>query len=250
MPMMKAFRFVTLVTSLLLTCAAPAAASGQDSGPRPAHGTFYTGDQGGACGYGNWQADHPGELSTAVSKVLFNNGLSCGERFTVRCVDSRWCLPGNPVITVEVTNYCPPNPSLPNNDGGWCNPPLEHFDLSEKAFTTIAERQAGIVPITYVEAGTDGPSPLRFKIAGNPDFNLVLVDSNSRWSTNAVWIKGTGTDWLPMTRNWGMNWQSGRKLTGQALSFKVTDTHGRTVIRNNVFPADWKFGQTATAAGF
>ncbi|WP_084579740.1 expansin C-terminal domain-related protein [Kutzneria sp. 744] len=86
--------------------------------------------------------------------------------------------------------------------------------------------------------------------ARNPDFNLVLVDSNSGWSTKAVWIKGTGTDWLPMTRNWGMNWQSGRKLTGQALSFQVTDTRGRTVIRDNVFPADWKFGQTATAAGF
>ncbi|MFD8493131.1 RlpA-like double-psi beta-barrel domain-containing protein [Amycolatopsis sp. NPDC059657] len=243
---MGTIRFAALVAAALLACAAPAASAAG----HPAHATFYTGDEGGACGFGNWQATHPGELSTAVSKVLFKDGASCGTLLKVQCVTSSSCLPGSPVITVRVTNFCPPNPSLPSDNGGWCNPPREHLDLSEKAFLKIAQRKAGIVPITYSEADADGHSPLRFTIKGNPDFNQVLVDSNSRWSTQAVWIKGSKTEWLPMSRDWGMNWASGKVLTGQALSFKVVDTHGRTVIRDNVFPAGWKFGQTATAAGF
>ncbi|KAL1815355.1 hypothetical protein ACET3Z_017929 [Daucus carota] len=102
---------------------------------------------GGACGYDNTFHAGFGVNTAAVSGALFRSGEACGACYQVMCnfkLDPKWCL-RRALVTVTATNFCPPN-----NNGGWCDYPRHHFDMSMPAFFRMARRgDEGIVPVLY-----------------------------------------------------------------------------------------------------
>ncbi|KAL6649244.1 hypothetical protein ACP70R_013468 [Stipagrostis hirtigluma subsp. patula] len=238
-------RFLQLLAVLALCCA-PAR-----SGWLPATATFYGGADGsgtmhGACGYGNLYDQGYGVNNAALSTALFNDGASCGQCYVVICDTSKtaWCKPGT-WVTVSATNFCPPNWSLPSDNGGWCNPPRPHFDMSQPAWETIAVYRAGIVPVLYQRIKCWRNGGVRFTINGFNYFELVLVTNVAgSGSIASMAVKGTNTGWMQMTRNWGANWHSLAALAGQGLSFALTSTGGQYILFQDAVPAWWQFGQT------
>jgi len=201
---------------------------------------------GGACGYGDLYSAGYGTDTAALSSALFNGGAACGECYQVQCdqQNSRWCKPGV-TVTVTATNLCPADYSQPSNDGGWCNPPRQHFDMSQPVWEKIGVYSGGIIPVQYQQVKCWRNGGVRFSMAGNYYFLLVNIQNLAgSGSVAAAWIKGDNTGWIQMSRNWGANWQALAGLVGQGLSFAVTSTGGQYIQFLNVVPGWWQFGMT------
>jgi expansin (peptidoglycan-binding protein) len=83
-----------------------------------------------------------GVMIAAASDALWENGAACGRMYTVTCtgatnqgVLSQPCKPGG--VTVKIVDYCP-SPG--------CQATL---DLSQEAFSVIADPAAGKINIDY-----------------------------------------------------------------------------------------------------
>ncbi|KAG6546997.1 hypothetical protein Mapa_011614 [Marchantia paleacea] len=229
-----------------LTAGEPYAVSRTTFGDATA--TFYGGNDaagtaGGSCGYENPFTRGYGVTTAALSNSLLSNNLNCGACFEVKCkyaasaYTKKWCY-ANKSVVITATNLSPPGLNGEH-----------HFDLTYPMFTKISNMIAGRIPIQYRRVPCKKQGGIKFTLNGNPYFNLVLVyNVGGAGNVYAMSIKGSKTDWYPMARNWGQNWQAMVRLTGQSLSFRVTLGNGKTQVFKNVAPTNWKFGQTYQAS--
>ncbi|KAI8548967.1 hypothetical protein RHMOL_Rhmol07G0314800 [Rhododendron molle] len=222
------------------------------SGWKSAHATFYggsdaSGTMAGACGYGYTYTTGYGVATTALSTALFNGGASCGQCYRIVCdytLDPQFCIKGTE-ITVTASDFCPPNWSEPSDDGGWCNPPREHFDMSEPAWLNIGIYVGGIVPVLYQRVPCKKHGGVRFTINGNEWWNSVLITNVAEaGSIQSVSIQGSNTNWITMSWNWGANWVTSAILIGHSISFMVIASDGEVRTFSNIVPSNWEFGQT------
>ncbi|CAA2968231.1 Hypothetical predicted protein [Olea europaea subsp. europaea] len=97
----------------------------------PGTATFYTTLVPSAC-YG---FEDRGTMVAAANPSLYNNGAACGRRYRVRCTGPANACTGNEV-TVTIVDLCP----------GCGN---DQLDLSQQAFSVIANPDAGRIMIDY-----------------------------------------------------------------------------------------------------
>ncbi|KAI4300357.1 hypothetical protein L6164_033745 [Bauhinia variegata] len=223
---------------------------------KQAHASFYEGGFGtfgGACGYEDIDRDAYGLDTAALSRVMFKNGETCGACYEIKCLNSsQMCKPGQPTIVVTATNLCPPNYYQESDNGRWCNPPREHFDLAESSYLKIAALKGGIVPVQYRRVPCKRQGGIRFTITGNPYYNLVKV-WNVGGAGDVVRVQVKGDDklkWTDLKRHWGQKWETDATLVGQALSFRVRASDGRYSASWRVTPKNWQFGQTYQGKNF
>ncbi|XP_051200320.1 expansin-A17 [Lolium perenne] len=244
---------------------APAPATPAPSGPstgfptsgwQDAHATFYGDDSGlghdfgGACGYsGENIAGLYSTRTAALSTPLFQDGLGCGRCYEIRCVQSKWCVAGSPSVVVTGTNLCPPNWYQASDNGGWCNPPRQHFDMAPPSFYKLAARVAGIVPIQYRRVPCQRSGGVRFYVAGN-DYWLLLYVMNlgGAGDVSTVSIRpADSSNWIDASQNWGITYQAFTRLeksVGLVVRLTTGSSPQKTIVCGDAIPAYWASGLT------
>ncbi|CAD6338146.1 unnamed protein product [Miscanthus lutarioriparius] len=255
---------IVVVAALIMAAAHLASGSGYYQAAAPfttsdwqdGSATFYGDDSGlgadfgGACGYGANDIQSLYSTSTAaLSTPLFASGSGCGQCYELRCVNSRWCNPGSPAVVVTGTNLCPPNWNLPSDNGGWCNPPRQHFDMAPPSFLILAPRVAGIVPVQFRRVPCQRSGGIRFYVQGNYYWLLLYVmNVGGSGDVGDLAVKRAGEpdcSYMPASRNWGITYQVFAALgNAKGLVVRMTcySSPRKTIVVDDAIPAWWSTG--------
>ncbi|GJN29931.1 hypothetical protein PR202_gb18197 [Eleusine coracana subsp. coracana] len=207
-------------------------------------------DFGGACGYcANDIVALYSTNTAALSTPLFADGNGCGQCYELRCVKSAYCNPGSPSVVVTGTNLCPPNWYLPNDNGGWCNPPRQHFDMAPPSFLKLAQRVAGIIPVQFRRVPCQRSGGVRFCVQGNNYWLLVYVmNVAGSGDVSDLEVKRYGESedsYVPASHNWGITYQVFAALgNAKGLVVKMTSYSDpqQTIVVEDAIPAYWTTG--------
>ncbi|KXZ55513.1 hypothetical protein GPECTOR_2g1062 [Gonium pectorale] len=168
---------------LLLAALAPSSVHGDDGGGwRTGRSTFYGQDGGatidqGSCMYGslpNYMVSTGVDIA-ALADVDPEYSGSCGRCYEVQCNPSAFsdgygnyldrnsaCYNGA-TVTVTITDTCPCNyPANAYSNRRWCCGDMAHMDLSQQAFSKIANIGQGVIGIRFRQVECPGgfhPSP-------------------------------------------------------------------------------------------
>ncbi|KAI3995231.1 hypothetical protein MKX01_032033 [Papaver californicum] len=164
--------------------------------------------------WGNNQATFCGGADASGTNAR-HDGLACGSCNEIKYIDQKWCTPGQPSIFITGTNLCPDSQSA------------VHFDLSQPAFSQIADLTGDIIHVPCKKEG------IRFTISGNPYCNKVLV-GNVKCSQKLKWTT--------MRRDWGQNWVTDAMLVGESFTFRVIAGNGRSYNSWHITDTNWQFG--------
>ncbi|MCO5598261.1 hypothetical protein L7F22_052353 [Adiantum nelumboides] len=110
--------------------------------PTPAHATagkasYYTAPYTPSACYGNDPNQFPADGNfAAASASIYASGAACGQYYTISCTGSG-CNGGGP-ISVKIVDLCPGCAGLGRD-----------FDLSQEAFSHIADLDVGVISINY-----------------------------------------------------------------------------------------------------
>ncbi|XP_047092389.1 expansin-A17-like [Lolium rigidum] len=225
----------------------------QASGWQDGSATFYGDDSGqgddfgGACGYsGSDIAKLYSTKTAALSTPMFSDGDGCGRCYEIQCVKSKWCTKGSPSIIITGTNLCPPNQNKPNDNGGWCNPPRQHFDLAPPSFKTLADKVAGIIPVQFRRVPCQRSGGVRFCIKGNNNWLLLhVMNIAGGGDISEMAVKVAGGDWVQMSQNWGITYQAYAAMDkSKALTVRIIggSSPHQTIIVGDAIPASWSTG--------
>ncbi|KAL0401615.1 UNVERIFIED_CONTAM: putative expansin-B2 [Sesamum latifolium] len=177
---------------------------------------------GGACGFADDVANYPYEgYIFAGNNNLFKSGKGCDE--------------------------CP----------GACNNDAVHFDLSGKAFESLAKpgeadalRNAGRINIEYQRVPCYYSVGITFKIdtGSNPyylAFAVEYVGGDGDIGLVELLPSNVGGSWLAMQQSWGATWKADIPIgTKGPYSVRITTLQSqKTVVASSVIPADWAPGR-------
>jgi expansin (peptidoglycan-binding protein) len=147
--------------------------------PEQGRATYYAATGDGACGFG----PSPGDLNVAaMDQAEWNGSAVCGECVAVTGPKGS--------VVVRIVDLCP-----------GCG--AGHLDLSQQAFSQIADPLAGNVPVTWQVQACDVTGNVAYAIKdGSSQYWTALQVRNSRlpvtkleWLQNGAWVDVARTDY-------------------------------------------------------